>query len=270
MKKLHLLYPNKFKHRVTHSKEETIMKPRNTGNAFLNTYHKLRTLGVLMLGILILACGDSSETLAKLEKLEKKLEKIEQQTRFVALRVGWEDPDAPAVEIPIGDSYYQGADNPILTLVEFSDFECPYCAQAAPVLDRFVRDNADKVQLVFKHFPLGFHKKAMSAHVASLAAGKQGRFFEYRYRIAPYFRNLGDSLYMAAARDLNLDLDAFEAALKDDVPLKKQVEVDMLLGREIGVQGTPTLYANGRLVKNRSYQGLEALLKQVEQEIGKK
>ena len=246
------------------------MKSTNKKATFIKACSKCKAWGILMLGTLIFACGDSSQTTAKLQELERKLEKIEQQTRFVALRVGWEDPEAPAVEIPIGDSYYQGTDQPVLTLVEFSDFECPYCAQVAPMLERFVKNNADKVQLVFKHFPLGFHKQAMSAHIASLAAGEQGRFFDYRYQMAPHFRNLGDSLYMAVAKDLGLDIKAFAVARKNSISLRRKVELDILLGRKIGVQGTPTLFANGKLVKNRSYQGLESLLKQAEEENNKK
>jgi protein-disulfide isomerase len=178
------------------------------------------------------------------------------------MRMGWEPPeDTVPLVIPIGDSYTQGAKNPILTIVEFSDFQCPYCARVAPMLDSLVLAYPEEIQVVFKHFPLSFHKQAMSAHIAAQAAGEQGRFYEFRYKIAPKFRNLTDSTYISLAQEMGLDVDQFKSDLQAPQKFQEKIQNDMKLGREVGVRGTPSLYVNGRKAKDRSYAGFEKLLK---------
>jgi len=177
-------------------------------------------------------------------------------------RLGWEPPeDTIPIEIPLGKSYYQGAKNPVLTIVEFSDFQCHYCAGVAPILDSLVKTYPEKIRVVFKHFPLGFHKQAMSAHAAALAAGKQGRFYDYRYKLAPKFRQLTDSTYLSLAEEMGLDMDAFKKEMALSPEVRARIDTDIKLGREIGVRGTPTVYANGRKVKDRSFNGFVRLLK---------
>ncbi len=181
---------------------------------------------------------------------------------FMALRMGWKPPaDTTPKIIPLGDSYFQGQEKAALTIVEFSDLQCPYCAQSAPILDSLVRAYPNEVRIIFKNFPLSFHPQSRPAAAAALAAGKQGKFFEFRYRVAPQFRNLNDSLYLAVAKELKLDLVQFKKDMVLTPEVNAILEADVSLGRQIGVEGTPTLFANGRLAEDRSFEYFERLIK---------
>lgn len=207
--------------------------------------------------------SDLKVMVAKQDSIMGILKKMENQTNFIANKVGWRPPeDTLPKEIPLANSFTIGADKPVLTLVEFSDFQCPYCAQLSPVLDSIVKVYPDKVKLVFKHFPLSFHKQAVAAHTAALAAGQQGRFFDYRAKLAPKFRKLNDSTYLALAASIGLDMDAFKSEYKKEKEAKKIIDRDIALGRKVGVTGTPTLFGNGKKVRDRSFSGLEKLIKQ--------
>ena len=199
---------------------------------------------------------------AKQDSIINVLKTMENQTDFIAKKVGWEPPeDTMPKNIPLASSYYQGAEKPVMTVVEFTDFECPYCAQVAPVLDSLVRTYPNQVRVVFKHFPLNFHKQARSAHAAALAAGKQGRFFDYRYKLAKHFRSLSDSTYISVAQEIGLDVEEFKANMALTQEDEQIINRDLELGRELGVRGTPTLYANGKKVGDRSFAGFQQLLK---------
>jgi len=191
------------------------------------------------------------------------LKTMADQSRFVALRVGWEPPeDTTPLVIPVGKSYTTGPQDAPLTLVEFSDFQCPYCAMLAPTLDSVAKVFPKEVRVIFKHFPLSFHEQAKSGHAATLAAGKQGKFFEYRYLLAPEFRSLNDSTYLAIAKKLKLNIDQFKADMVLDKADEEIISSDIELGSKIGVRGTPTLFANGRKVQDRSFEGLVKLLEE--------
>lgn len=191
---------------------------------------------------------------AKQDSLLKILSTMKEQSEFVAFRVGWRPPadTAPKV-IPLAGSPAKGAENAVLTVVEFSDLECPYCSQIAPMLDSLVRTYPNDVKIVFKHFPLSFHPKARPAAAAAIAAGNQGKFFEFRFKVAPHFRSLGDSLYLAVAQDLGLDMGRFKKDMALTPEVSRILDADMELGRKVGVEGTPTLFVNGKLAQERSY-----------------
>ena len=226
----------------------------------MNTRSTLLTT-LFVATLTVFGCRAASADDARLAAIEKKQDSIltilkvmKEQSEFVALRVGWRPPvdTAPKV-IPSEGSFSIGPENAAVTLVEFSDFQCPYCARLSPVLDSVVKAFPRDVRLVFKHFPLSFHAQARSAAAAAIAAGKQGKFFEFRSRVMPQFRNLNDSLYLAVAKELKLDM----ARFRKDMPLSPEVNAlldeDMALGRAVGVEGTPTVFVNGRLAQDRSF-----------------
>lgn len=191
---------------------------------------------------------------AQQDSILKILSTMKDQSEFVAMRVGWRPPaDTASKVIPIGSSFTTGPENAALTVIEFSDLQCPYCSQFAPTLDSLARAYPNDVKVVFKNFPLSFHEKARAAAAAAIAAGRQGKFFEFRYKVAPHYHDLGDSLYLAVAKDIGLDVARFkkEMALTPDV--NKILDEDMDLGRKVGVEGTPTIFVNGRLAQDRSF-----------------
>jgi protein-disulfide isomerase len=185
------------------------------------------------------------------------------QTEFVAVRVGWKPPaDTAPARIPIGKSFTKGSSKAAITLVEFSDLQCPYCAQLAPTLDRLVKDYPGEVRLVFKHFPLSFHSQARAAAAAGIAAGNQGKFFEFRAKVSPKFRELSEAVYLEAAREIGLDMAKFQREMALTPEVNKLLDDDMDLGRRIGVEGTPTVFVNGRLAEDRSYEYFASLIEQ--------
>ena len=185
------------------------------------------------------------------------------KSEFVALRVGWKPPsDTAAVQIPIGKSFAKRSSKAAITLIEFSDLQCPYCAQLAPVLDKIVKDYPGEVRLVFKHFPLSFHSQARAAAAAGIAAGNQGKFFEFRAKVSPRFRELNEALYIQTAQELGLDMVKFKKDMVLTPEINKILDEDTELGRKVGVEGTPTVFVNGRIAEDRSYEYFAGLIEQ--------
>jgi protein-disulfide isomerase len=225
---------------------------------------------LLVMALLPMACVSSGSD-GRLRAMEARQDSIlailrvmKSQSDFVAQRVGWRPPaDTAAKSIPQGSSFSIGPSSAVLTIVEFSDLQCPYCARLTPVIDSVVHAFPRDVRLVYKHFPLSFHAQARAAAAAAIAAGKQGRFFEFRARTVPHFRDLNEGLYLSIARDLNLDMGRFrrDMALTDEV--NALLDADIELGRSVGVEGTPTLFVNGRLAEDRSFDYFAGLVAQL-------
>jgi protein-disulfide isomerase len=200
---------------------------------------------------------------AKQDSILKVLGAMQEKQDFVAVRAGWRPPpDTTPKVIPLGTSQATGPEKALITVVEFTDLQCPYCSQIAPVLDTLARNHPQEVRVVFKHFPLSFHPMAKPAAAAAIAAGNQGKFFEFRYKVAPHFRDLKDSLYLAVAKEIGLDMERFKKEMALTPEVEKIISEDMDLGRKIGVEGTPTIFVNGKLAQDRSMEYFERLIRQ--------
>ncbi|MGL1936450.1 MAG: thioredoxin domain-containing protein [Fibrobacterales bacterium] len=151
-----------------------------------------------------------------------------------------------AHEIPEGTSPVMGAKDPKITIVEFSDFQCPYCARATEQVQRIMTKYPDQVRLVFKHFPLSFHKQAPAAHAASIAAHNQGKFFEFRNELAPQYKSLTEASFIAVAQKIGLNMEQFKKDMALDPKADATIKADMALGSSVGVRGTPSFYINGK------------------------
>ncbi len=230
---------------------------------------RLWLLPAVPLALLLAQCTTPSmeNRLSKMEAKQDSILKIlggmQEKHEFMAMRMGWRPPaDTTPKAIPQGTSFNQGPEKAVLTIVEFSDLQCPYCAQTAPILDSVTRSFPNDVKIIFKNFPLSFHPQAKAAAAAAIAAGKQGKFFEFRYRVAPHFRDLKDSVYLGVAKELGLNMEKF----KKDMVLSPEVgailDEDIALGRKIGVEGTPTIFVNGRLAQDRSFEYFQRLIQQ--------
>lgn len=145
----------------------------------------------------------------------------------------------------IGNSPTTGAASQEIVLLEFSDFQCPFCAKAQDTIKKFIDGNNDKVTLVFKHLPLSrIHPEAIPAAQAAWAAQQQGKFWEYHNALFAKQDQLGEDLYLAIARDLNLDLDKFDLDRKSEAAIAA-LETDIQMARTLGVSGTPFFVLNG-------------------------
>ena len=146
----------------------------------------------------------------------------------------------------IGESPVMGASDRQIVMVEFSDFQCPFCATADKNVKEFMAKHKDKVTLVYKHFPLTqIHPEALPAAQAAWAANKQGKFWEYHDALFANQAKLSEAFYLATATSLKLDIPKFNA---DRKIADNFIVQDFQLGRKLGVDGTPTFIINGEVV----------------------
>jgi glutaredoxin len=164
------------------------------------------------------------------------------------------------VELEVGESPVRGSPMAPVTIVEFSDFECPFCAAAHPVLERIVSESDGKVRLVFKQFPLDAHPNARAASRASVAAGRQGKFWDMHDRLFEHQNQLEPRQLEAHAEALGLDLERFRKDMESEAT-ERRIEEDRALGRRAGVRGTPSIFINGRLFEG-SLRGLPAYIEE--------
>ncbi len=131
-----------------------------------------------------------------------------------------------------------------VTIIEFSDLQCPFCASVTPTLRELMKQYPDQVRWVFKSFPLDFHADSPLAHAAALAAERQGKFWEMHDLIFANQHTIKRDNLLAEARSLNLDMDRFTTDV-DSPDIKKQLAVDKREGESLGVNGTPAFFING-------------------------
>ena len=171
--------------------------------------------------------------------------------------------DEPRVRVSIDGAPAKGASEPAVTVVVFSDFECPFCSRLNPTIDRLLTDYPDDVRVVFRQFPLPFHRNAQRAHEAALEARAQrgdSAFWAMHDLLFQNQRALSPGDLERYAASLGLDVSAFRAAL-DDHRHAAAIERDVALGQRAGVTGTPATFLNGRLVSGaRPYADFEAIV----------
>ena len=152
--------------------------------------------------------------------------------------------DAP-VSIPVAGAPQRGPANAPITIVEFSDFQCPYCAAAVPQIDALLKDYPTQVKLIFKQFPLESHSHAAYAAAAALAAQKQGKFWQMHDAMFANRDNLTAQNILALAQNLGLDTKRFQSDL-NSTEVRETITRDVQDGDTAGVQGTPTIFINGQ------------------------
>jgi protein-disulfide isomerase len=151
-------------------------------------------------------------------------------------------------EVLIGDSPTKGNPDAEIVMLEFSDFQCPYCARASEQVEAFMAAHEEDVLLVFKHFPLtSIHPEAISAALASWAADQQGQFWEFHQALFANQEALGEELYVQIATDLGLDLEQFnrDRASED---AKAALARDLALVQELQLRSTPTFIMDTLLI----------------------
>ncbi|MBD1821067.1 thioredoxin domain-containing protein [Cyanobacteria bacterium FACHB-DQ100] len=145
----------------------------------------------------------------------------------------------------IAQSPTKGAGKTVL--VEFSDFQCPYCQAAAGTVREFVTKNRDRVTLVYKHLPLtSIHAQALPAAKAAWAAGQQGKFWEFHDGLFAQQQQLGEPLYANLAKSLGLDVTRFDRD-RNSQAAEAAITADVQLAEKLGINGTPFFVMNGRV-----------------------
>src|SRR5579883_105019 len=153
----------------------------------------------------------------------------------------------PAQQIKLEHAPTKGPATALVSLVEFSDFECPFCAEAAPIVQRLVAAYPTQVRFAFKHYPLPMHKESPLAHEAALAAGDQGKFWEMHDALFAGQDKLTRDDLIGKAKQLGLDVSRFTKDL-DSHRFKSQVDADRQEGNRLGVDGTPFFFINGHAI----------------------
>ena len=220
------------------------------------------------------SAGGSFNQQARLDNLEKDFKQVKEEFEIIKYALDKRgisleqaraemEADNKVWDIPDEDSpVFGNTKNPKLTIVEFTEFQCPYCSRIAPVMKELNDKYPDKIKFVYKHFPLSFHSNARAAAASSIAAHKQGKFWEYRYALAPHSRELGDSIYVEVAKQIGLNVDQFKKDMVLDSAMNARIDKDFQLGTEVGVQGTPNFYINGKRQDRFSPDLVEKLLKE--------
>jgi len=188
------------------------------------------------------------EELAKAKKLvEAGTPAAEVYAKTIEKGKVFEPLEATTHNFKVEGRPWMGAENGDIVIYEFSDFQCPYCQRITPSIKALTTDAElkQRVKVVWKNFPLSFHKQAKPAALAALAANKQGKFWEFHDKNFANMKNLTTENFKAWAKELGLDMAKFEADMKDP-QLVKLLEEDMADGRTAGLRGTPTIYINGR------------------------
>ena len=152
------------------------------------------------------------------------------------------------VKIEVGKAPTKGPKDAKITIIEFSDFECPFCKKGADNMDAVLKMYPTQVRLAFKNLPLPMHKEATPAAKAALAAGKQDKFWEMHDILFNTQKSLNAAFYESKAKELGLDLAKFKADM-ESAELAEQVKSDAAEAGKFGIQGTPGFFVNGVPVK---------------------
>lgn len=152
--------------------------------------------------------------------------------------------EPPKVDVSVDDDPVLGSNDALVTIIEFSDFECPYCRRVQPALKRILKEYEGQVRLVFRDFPLSFHKNAQKAAEAAQCAGDQDKFWPYHDKLFEETALAPKDLKKYAG-ELELDMDKFNACL-DESKYAQEVKADMQDGQNVGVNSTPSFFVNGQ------------------------
>jgi protein-disulfide isomerase len=185
--------------------------------------------------------------------------------RAAAARPSRPDPSGD-YEVAIDGAPVRGPADAEVTIVEFGDFQCPFCGRVNGTLHQVRQEYGDDVRLVFKHLPLRIHPQAPAAHAAAEAAHRQGKFWEMHDKIFENQRDLSEERFVAYAQELGLDVERFKRDLASEA-VKQRVESDSQEAAKLGVSGTPAFFINGKYLSGA--QPFEAFKQRIDAELGR-
>jgi len=165
-------------------------------------------------------------------------------------------------DLDVGSSPVKGPENAPVTIIVFTDFECPYCKKLPPIIDQVLKNNPQNVRLVLKNLPLTrIHPMAEPAARAALAANNQGKFWEYHDMLFASPK-LSQAILEEIAMKLGLDMEKFKQDMSS-MPVSSQLAKDMQMAQAADVSGTPTCFVNGRKLQERSVEGFQKLIDEI-------
>jgi protein-disulfide isomerase len=222
---------------------------------------KTRILALVVLSLV--ACKDDKASAAADRQYAALPAAADVDGRFDEMVRG----ERTAVPLEPGD-VITGAAEPLVTIVEYSDFQCPFCGQFANTLEELVAAYPDDVRVVFRQFPLPMHPDAEIGARAAMAAGDQGKFWAMHDLLFEHRSEMKREHVVEHAKTLGLDTSEFEAAL-DDPALAERVAAHKQGGMALGVRGTPSWFANGVYVSGALKPDALTALIERERELGR-
>jgi len=181
------------------------------------------------------------KVMAKFQGRQRQMDSAQMEQQF-------EQQLKNPVQILTTGSPSKGPDNAPITLVEFSDFECPFCSRVVPTLEQLLKEYPGQIRIVFKHLPLPMHKNARLAAQASIAAQNQGKFWEMHDKIFENQRGISEASVKEWAKALKLNLAKFTKDLTAPATIAR-IDEDMRIANSVGARSTPTFYLNGAQVR---------------------
>jgi len=209
----------------------------------------------------------SSWNMWNLNRLAERVVKLETATAPPpAVAERGPDPDR-AYAIDITGAPTKGPDTAPVTIVEFADFQCPFCARARSTLRRIEQVYKGQVRFVWKHLPLSIHENAIKAALAAEAARKQGRFWEYHDALLANHNALDIEQLKSYAKELRLDVTRLERDMRTPEP-QQRIDADIEEARTLSISMTPSFFINGRFL--RGAQPFEAFANIIDEELRKR
>src|SRR3989338_4172650 len=226
----------------------------------LNAQQRIETK--LSQGVGVMDAGSSALLLQKYQALEPRIVSLESQLKALqaaGLAVQPQVPPGPPPEdfttvyqIPVTHTPVIGQKNAPVTIVAFTDFQCPFCARFHAPMVEAIKADSGKANYMIKNYPLAFHPQAKPAAKAALAAGEQGKYAEMADALLENNQNLGEELFKKLAKDIGLNVNKFWKDYQGkDAQWEKYIQDDIDLGNQVQVRGTPTFYINGRKTNAR-------------------
>jgi len=230
----------------------------------------IRTGAATLALAIIAGCGASPSDIEEIKKgvadirgkvdaLSKSVDQIKAAPAAAGARPQL-DPNK-VYAISVGSSPVRGPKAAKVTIVEWADYQCPFCAQSAPLVDQVLKAYPSDVNYVFKQFPLPatMHPNALPAAKAALAAAKQVKYWEMHDALFENSRDLAGDKLKEYAGKVGLDVTRWEKD-KEAPDVQQQIDTEMTEGRSADVQGTPTFFVNGKRLMNRSFDGFKQMI----------
>jgi protein-disulfide isomerase len=174
--------------------------------------------------------------------------------------------DDAVLRVPVDGSPTKGADSALVTMVEFSDYQCPFCSRANNTVKQLEQDYGEKLRVVMKQNPLSFHPFAKPAATAAIAAGAQGKYWEMHHKMFDNQQNLDEASLEKYAQEIGLNIEKWKAD-RNAASVNDQISKDQQLAAQLGANGTPAFFINGR--KLSGAQPIDRFKALIDEELGK-
>jgi len=212
--------------------------------------------------------GEQIRAFLQNQKLAAKREEFLRSLRAQAtVVVNLKAPPIQRIEVSVQGAPFKGGEKAAVTIVEFSDFHCPFCRRVIPTLTQLESRYGEKIKLVFRDFPIeNLHPGATKAHEAARCATEQEKFWPYHDKLFAGPPNSSPEFFKGLAKEVGLDAVTFETCLGSG-KYQAAIKEDIAEGNRVGVGGTPAFFVNGRLITGA--QPLEAFTRVIDDELAR-